>query len=622
MKSQIIVLTIFIVMLFLGIQQSYCYPSAQTVVSVTINKGDKTEQVTLYRDHDPNVKVLYMLPTELRIRTYHGKKMFNCVLYRGILNQTVGKKLQESQADKLSGGLVDTILELSGPVENLDDLKEKLAPEYSDYSIAYMPLESGSGGLTISALPAMVDRELPTASTEEKEKIQTHTSGGPVGTEVGSPMPVRLRLSMLDALIMQEALNKPKGEGMTSMLDILYSARYRIALPSDKITITANKKQTYEYTSSHFKSKGGIWFWSFATDIKEISEKLISNGYLKTKIELHGGKLSLEQAQSIAENWVTNFILKELANPPLPLPSRQQAQAEDTKKTWHEGWKWGDLSTSYSKTKISQLIDRTEDFNYEVSTTTTLPIHCKAVFQGLGPNNLTFVDVNNSYFTYTALVVKPFDRAIMKEQQLSNIDVSIRGQAGKDMLRRTVSFDADEYSTYATWMPLKLNFEADKDGILKGQSLDKLEYRINVSGNNGWDLESDWDKFNHSNWEFDMPTIYISNKISYMPVRFKPSLFREYPNLIGLQVVVTPENPDREPVRFSYDTSQTCRYFFYKKSQGTIKKINIIADYKYNRKIITKEQVVNFDKSIVGDGETINEKYIPGILEYGEEQQK
>lgn len=600
-------------------------PSLKSVISINVPMDDSIQQVTLYRDHDDKVKRLYLKPMRLVLKKQKGMPMFNAMLYRGIISQQIeSKNIRESQAGILAGGIVDAVLELAGPVEDITEMKalvSKQYPQYSGWEIAYVPMTDG--GVTIDAKPAYEDPKTQDLSPDEKKTISTQTSGGPVGTEVGTPLPIRFRLSQVDAAIMMEVLNKPDSSAFTSAFDINYTASFRVSTPEDRITITANKKRVYEYFSNHFKAKGGWWFWSFGVDLRKVTEKLQQDGQLEIKLERLAGILSKEEMQSIADKWVENFICKELADKPLDPMKPQQAQAENVSGTSTKIADWcgyASLGTSYSQTKLDQLEDRKVSFTYTFSGMETFKVHAKAYFHGLSSKNITLVDLNKSYFTYTGLAVKPYIKDVLKEPQLSSITVSLKGKAGKEQLRRTVSFDRDETNTYVTWMPLYLNYSSE-NGMLKGQSLDKLTYSIIMEGN-GWELKTEPAPFEHSNWQFDMPMITLNNQIAYQGISFGDNLYQDYPNLKRLEVFIKALDAQRPVFKFNYSASNLTRYFFFCKDKDGIGTLKIVASYEKNRKIIqknTEEKPASSMGKVVGDNFMIDIVNIPHILELGKD---
>ena len=592
-------------------------PTLSPKITVSLPSGD---QVTLYEDSDPGEKVLYFMPSRLTIKKRKGRPNFNAVVYRGLKEIDIDQSLQDSYAGKLGGGVVDCILELQGPTKDLEELKayiKKQYPKYSKYRLAQVPLVPGSASITMSHFPVAEHNtpQLAKLATDQKELTRKLNSGGPVSSQFGGVIPVRFRLSEIDALIMTQTLNNAiSNDAFTAAFDVQFSAKTRINFPATKVKLTANKRKVYEYVENHFKAKGGFFMFSFNTDIRKIRQNLEEDGHLNISIDKQHDYISFEFLNSLADKWVENYVLKEMHQTTLNLP-KARAQAADPKLGY---FNWFSLGASFSRVKINQTIDKKVSFEWTYKGVETLPIYASAEFTGLGPSNIVEVDYNDSYFSYGSFAVIPFTPDVMLDDLFGSAYISfeIQSESGT-VTKRTASFNHVQKQVYQTFFPLHFSAKQDNTSkVLTGKVLSDITYNFSYRGPTAnFTLKNQ--KFDHSNWEFDVPSILIAKHVGHLNIELiaPDHLFQTFPNLRKVELIIPAENVESEDIRYLLSSTSPKRSYFYDKRNGHIDEVEIRATYLTDSGYLTRSSVKKIGQFL--DRIEIDETEIPGLIGYG-----
>lgn len=593
-------------------------PSLKPMVTVALPSGD---QVTLYGDSEGD-KVLYFMPARLALKKLQGKPMFNAYIYRGIKEVSISQALQDSYSGKLCGGYVDAILEVQGPTKGLDALKACLKqqyPQYASYRLTQVPLVPGSAAVTLYYVPGAEGPAAAFGGVSEglQAQYQAMTSGGPVSSEFGGVIPVRFRLSELDALFMLETLRNARSmDAFTAAFDVRFSAETRIKFPPSKVEVTCNEKRVYEFVESHFKASGGFFFWAFSTDIRKIREKLVESGNLKIRITDEGySQASADFLNGLADKWLEKFVLERMHAIKLDIP-KARAEAADVKGKSFFGW--GSLGTSYARVDIKQFIDKKASFSYQYEGTQSLPVHANAEFVGLGPANIVLADFNKSYFTYNTFAVLPFPPEVMLDGLFGNAELAftIKTENG-DTERRVAEFNAFQRGVYQTWAPLQLNMARDaSSGAPYGQAVSEITFNFRYTGRTA-NFTIEGLKFEHSNWAFDIPSVSLSEFLGYTSFELQAParLFEAFPNLSSLSLLIYPDGETGPAAKANLSPEHPVSSYFYDPRQSGGLAIEIQAAYRTSDGYVTRS-----NRKDIGPPPgrvDILESDIPGLLELG-----
>ncbi len=582
----------FVILLCLGlsctiIQLQAGIPTLSTVLTLTLPGG---ETVNLYGDSD-GYPVLYVKPSRLVLKKIGSRPAFDLVLFRGITHINPDLAVTNAQEGKLAGGFADCLLELKGATEDFTTLKRYLGiqyPKYAGYRLAMFPLTPGSASVAISHHSALEASSsvLAQLSNEHKETARLVNSGGPVSSDVGGCIPARFRLGELDAQVLFEKLNNAVGGwGFTGALDVQYSAEARINLPPTTINIKANKRRVYKYVESHFKTKGGFFFWSFSADIRKIRQKLEEDNLLEIEIDRQNDAFSYDFLQALADKWVEHFVLKEMHQMELDIPTAR-ANAEGPGKMGF--FKWANVGTTYAKVDIRQFIDQEVIFSWKIQSVETFPIYALGEFAELGPSNIQLIDKKDSYFAYTSFAVMPPPLEIISDPGFISAEVALilETKDGKQ-IRRSASFSLYQQQPYVTRFPIHMDYGRHPvSGVLRAKMISDLTYHWKFYTRQG-DYEIKDKVFKHSNWAFDMPSIYAENYMGLLKISLLQAekIFKDFPNLINVEI----EIPGDPATRFTLSgANPEASLFFNKEKQEIIEYVNVHATYRGTDQYITK----------------------------------
>ncbi len=587
-------------------------PTLRTILTVVLPGG---EQVPLYGDSEGDKK-LYIFPARITLKEIAGRPAFNAVVYRGILNVS-SEDLQNIETSSLNGGLVDVLMELSGPTKDIKLLKTYVAqqyPRYRNYDIALVPLIPGSASVAFSHLPVSEAQvpQLAVLNNRERNKLSSFTSGGPVSSQAGGGISARFRLSEIDALIMLETLSKSKNNNsFTGAFDAKFSAKARVNFPETIVKITANERQVYKYVESHFRSSGGFFFFSYNIDIRKIREKLEQDGHLKVSIDNQNPDIfPHEFLQKFADKWLENYVLKTMHKTELKIPGVNIAPDEKSKRK--PFFDWINIGIGYQRINIEQTIDKEVSFTWQYKGVQTFPVYAEAEFSGIGPQNVITIDYNKSYFTYQQFAVLPMVNSVMQDPLFGNATFVFRIN---DQERRTVNLNRNQYFSQVEKFPLFLDYGYDPiTDAIKGQVASKVSYDFIYNGKTA-NFTVKNIPFEHSNWEFDLPSVRLQDHLGHVSIELLncESLFSTFPSLVDIEVRIPIQGS--EDIRYVLHKDSPERSYFFDKRDSNLSYIEIVATYRKGTQYVKKTSNRRVGKIL--NKIEIREQDIPEILIHG-----